>query len=97
METQPVAYGTGASQVLAPHLESTMVMKTYPHIRVHLDLWHPVPPMKGGYDHGKFTVRRHIAQGLGDGEGTGWWRVGAEFEGVVKVRRGMMRIARGGQ
>jgi hypothetical protein len=34
---------------------------------------------------------------LGDGEGTGWWRVGAEVEGVVKVRRGVVRIARGGQ
>jgi hypothetical protein len=72
-------------------------MKTYPHIRVNLDLWYPVPPMKGSYRHGTLTVRRHIAQGLEDGEGTGWWRVGAEVEGVVKVRRGVVRIARGGQ
>ena len=83
--------------MLAPHLEPTMVMKTYPHIRVNLDLWYPAPPMKGGYRYGKCTVRRHIAQGLGDGEGTGRWRVGAEFEGVVKVRRDVVRIARGGQ
>jgi hypothetical protein len=34
---------------------------------------------------------------LGDGEGTGWWWVGAELEGIVKVGRGVMRIARGGQ
>jgi hypothetical protein len=31
-----------------------------PHkIRVNLDLWYPVPPMKGGHRHGEFTVHRY--------------------------------------
>jgi hypothetical protein len=30
-------------------------------IRVHPDLWYPVPPMNGGHSHGEFTVHRASA------------------------------------
>jgi len=35
-----------------------MIKRKRQHIRVHLDLWYPVPPTKGGHRHGQFTIRR---------------------------------------
>jgi hypothetical protein len=84
-------------QSLSGHCELCCENPRLEVIRVHLDLWYPGPSTKGGHSHGKFTVRRHMAQGLGEGKGTGWWRVGAECEGDVQVRRGVVRMARDGQ